>query len=142
LSRRIPARFRQLRAHRWQCGTRTHSVLCGVAPTLWLLLALTLLAYALAMTIGRGSFGPLNMVLRLVAVVGVGPFYLSRALALDAAHVGLVMSSGPIVVALTGVPAGRIVDRFGAHRMSIGGLIGSAATDITTARPEAVATGR
>jgi MFS family permease len=61
-----------------------------------------------------------------MATLVVGPFYLAGALALDAAHVGLVMSSGPIVAALTGVPAGRIVDRFGAHRMSIVGLIGMA----------------
>lgn len=133
-----------------------------------LLLALTLAAYALAMTVGRGSFGSLNMALLFVAVVGVGlfvlaetksasplvrlamfrnpvlsagfamsalvttvvmatlvvgPFYLSTALGLDAARVGLVMSSGPIAAALTGVPAGRIVDRLGAHRMSIVGLI-------------------
>ena len=137
-----------------------------------LLLALTLAAYALAMTTGRGSLGPLNVVLLLAAVFGVGlfalaetraaspllrlamfrnpvlsagfamstlvttvvmatlvvgPFYLSGALALDAARVGLVMSAGPIVAALTGVPAGRIVDRFGAHRVTIAGLIGMAA---------------
>ncbi|MBL0289171.1 MAG: MFS transporter [Betaproteobacteria bacterium] len=136
-----------------------------------LLLALTLAAYALAMTIGRGSFGRFNMALLFAAVSGmglfvlaetravsplirlamfrnpvlsagfamstlvttvvmatlvVGPFYLSGALALDAARIGLVMSSGPIVAALTGVPAGRIVDRFGAHRMSIAGLVGMA----------------
>ena len=136
-----------------------------------LLLAVTLAAYALAMTTGRGSFGLLNVALLATAVVGaslfarteakaasplirlalfrnpvlsagfatsalvtnvvmatlvVGPFYLSGALALDAAGVGLVMSSGPIVAALTGVPAGRMVDRFGAHRMSILGLIGMA----------------
>ncbi len=137
-----------------------------------LLLALTLAAYALAMTIGRGSFGPLNMALLLAAVVGVGlfvlaearaasplirlamfrdpvlsaslamsalvstvmmatlvvgPFYLSRALGLDAALVGIVLSVGPLVAALTGVPAGRIADRFGAPRMTIVGLIGMAA---------------
>jgi EmrB/QacA subfamily drug resistance transporter len=136
-----------------------------------LLLALTLAAYALAMTIGRGSFGPINVALLLAAAIGVGlfvrtearaaspliplamfrdpllsagfatsalvttvvmatlvvgPFYLSGALALDAARVGLVMSSGPIAAALAGVPAGRIVDRFGAHRMSIAGLISMA----------------
>ncbi len=56
----------------------------------------------------------------------VGPFYLSGALALDAAGVGLVMSSGPIVAALTGVPAGRIVDRFAGYRMSVAGLIAMA----------------
>ena len=61
-----------------------------------------------------------------MATLVVGPFYLSGALALSAARVGLVMSSGPIVAALTGVPAGRIVDRFGAHRMSIVGLIAMA----------------
>jgi MFS family permease len=119
-----------------------------------LLLALTLAAYALAMTMGHGSFGPVNTALLLAAAIGagvfiraetsaasplvplamfrnpllsagfamstlvttvvmatlvVGPFYLSGALALDAARVGLVMSSGPLVAALTGVPAGRLV---------------------------------
>jgi MFS family permease len=137
-----------------------------------LLLALTLAAYALAMTIGRGSFGSLNMALLLAAALGVGlfvlaearaasplirlamfrdpvlsaslamsalvstvmmatlvvgPFYLSLALGLDAAMVGLVLSVGPLVAALTGVPAGRIADRFGAQRMTIVGLIGIAA---------------
>ena len=144
----------------------------GFDTTGTLLLALTLAAYALAMTIGRGSFGPLNMALLLAAVFGaglfvlaeartasplirlamfrdpelsaslamsalvstvmmatlvVGPFYLSRALGLDAALVGLVLSAGPLVVALSGVPAGRIADRFGAERMTIVGLIGIAA---------------
>ena len=132
------------------------------------LLALTLTAYALAMTMGRGSFGVVNVALLFAAVVGaglfvwaqarvasplirldllrnpllstgfamstlvttvvmatlvVGPFYLSGALALDAAQVGLVMSSGPIVAALTGWPAGRFVDRFGARRVTLAGLI-------------------
>jgi MFS family permease len=54
----------------------------------------------------------------------VGPFYLSGALALDAVRVGLVMSSDPIVAALTGVLAGRAVDRFGVRGMTLAGLIG------------------
>lgn len=137
-----------------------------------LLLALTLAAYALSLTMGRGGFGLLNVALLLATVFGVGlfvrveanaasplirlgifrnsvlsagfvmsalvttvvmatlvvgPFYLSGALTLDAAHVGLVMSVGPIVAALTGVPAGRIVDRFGVHHMTMIGLVGMAA---------------
>jgi EmrB/QacA subfamily drug resistance transporter len=124
-----------------------------------LLLTLTLATYALAMTIGRGEFGKLNMGLLLVAICSagffilvesktqspliklkifhnpnlsislmmnvlvstvmmatlvVGPFYLSRALGLQAAVVGMVMSIGPIISAVSGVPAGRIVDRLGA----------------------------
>jgi EmrB/QacA subfamily drug resistance transporter len=136
-----------------------------------LLLALTLAAYALAMTIGRGSFGLLNIALLCAAVCSVGlfvfaetraasplirldifrdpalsaslamsalvstvmmatlvvgPFYLARTLGLDAALVGLVVSVGPLVAVLTGVPAGRIADRFGAQRMTIIGLVGIA----------------
>ena len=132
------------------------------------LLALTLAAYALAMTMGRGSFGVLNGALLFAALVGaglfvfaqarvasplirlalfrnpilsagfamstlvttvvmatlvVGPFYLSGGLGLDAVQVGLVMSSGPIVAALTGMPAGRLVDRFGAYRVTVAGLV-------------------
>ncbi len=63
----------------------------------------------------------------LMATLVVGPFYLSGALGLDAARVGIVMSAGPLVAALTGVPAGRIVDRLGAQRMTIVGLAGIAA---------------
>jgi EmrB/QacA subfamily drug resistance transporter len=136
-----------------------------------LLLALTLGAYALSMTLGHGHFGPLNLTLLAAAVIGtalfvrveartvyplirlelfrnlhlsaglamsalvstvlmstlvVGPFYLARALGLSPALVGLVLSVGPLVAALAGVPAGRIVDRLGAQRMTLAGLIGIA----------------
>ncbi|WP_460145489.1 MFS transporter [Pseudomonas sp. S2_A02] len=132
-----------------------------------LLLGLTLGAYALAMTIGHGDLGPLNIALLLTAVVGtgififaeakaasplielalfrepglsaslamstlvstvmmatlvVGPFYLSGALGLGTALVGLALSVGPLVAALTGVPAGSLVDRFGTRRMTLVGL--------------------
>jgi EmrB/QacA subfamily drug resistance transporter len=143
-----------------------------------LLLALTLAAYALAMTIGRGSFGLLNLALLAAAVLGfglfwiaearapaplirlamfrdpqltaglamsalvstvmmatlvVGPFYLAQALGLAAASVGLVMSVGPLVTALTGVPAGRMVDRFGARRATVAGLVGMACGSLALA---------
>ncbi|MEI6106330.1 MAG: MFS transporter [Opitutae bacterium] len=136
------------------------------------LLALTLAAYALAVTMGDGHFGWLNVALLLGAAFGivifvfaegraasplirlamfrdpvlsaslatsvlvttvvtttlvVGPFYLSLALGLDAARVGLVLSVGPLVAALTAAPAGRLADRFGAQRITISGLIGMAA---------------
>ena len=132
-----------------------------------LLLTITLAVYALALTTGRGNFGPLNAALLLAAVVGmsffvlaetrverplvrltmfrnpllsaslatsllvsavmmatlvVGPFYLAGALGLDAARVGLVAAAGPVVTALTGVPAGRIADRVGAYPTSVIGL--------------------
>jgi len=156
--------LRTLPADRATKATRSDFDVVGT-----LLLALVLAAYALAMTVGRGSFGPRNLALLSIAIVGgvlfvysqarvaspllrfgtfrnrtlsvglvmsflvatvmmatlvVGPFYLSRALSLDSAHVGLVMSVGPLVAALTGVPAGRVVDRFGAHRMAELGLFG------------------
>jgi EmrB/QacA subfamily drug resistance transporter len=139
------------------------------------LLGLTLAAYALAMTMGRGHFGALNLGLLLAAVIGaglfiraermaatplirmamlrdpvlrgglgtsalvstvvkatlvVGPFYLTRALGLDAALVGIVMSVGPLVAALTAAPAGRVVDRLGARSVTVTGLVGMAAGSI------------
>lgn len=140
----------------------------GFAPLGTVLLALSLAAYALAMTIGpRGSFGTLQLALLLAAGCGavwfvlaeasaaspliqlamfrtsglcvslalsalvstvmmatlvVGPFYLSRALQLDGVVVGLVLSVGPVVAALLGVPAGRIADRFGAPGTTLVGL--------------------
>jgi len=136
-----------------------------------LLLVSTLVAYALAVTLGLGNFGPLNQVLLLATAVGgglfiwaesrarsplirlerlrdpalsaslaanalvstvmmstlvVGPFYLARSLNLDTALVGLAMSAGPVVSALSGVPAGRGVDRWGQQRMTQVGLVGMA----------------
>jgi len=133
-----------------------------------LLFAFMLGAYAIALTIGRGNFGALNIVLIVIAIAGaglfafsetraasplirmamfrdpvlsaglvmstlvstvmmatlvVGPFYLARSLGLGTARIGVIMSIGPLVVALTGVPAGRTVDRVGAGRMTIVGLI-------------------
>lgn len=58
-----------------------------------------------------------------MATLVVGPFYLSAALGLDPVLVGLSMSVGPVVVAMTGVPAGRIVDRIGPPRVMLAGLI-------------------
>src|SRR3546814_18813122 len=51
----------------------------GFDNTGTLLLALTLAAYALSMTMGRGSFGPLNTALLAAAVVGAGIFVLVAA---------------------------------------------------------------
>ncbi len=137
-----------------------------------LLLALTLAAYALAMTAGRGSFGPSNLALLAAAGIGfglflrveahvasplvrpalfrdttlgaglamsalvstvmmatlvVGPFDLGHGLGLETALVGLVLSAGPLVAALTALPAGRVVDRLGAPRMTMLGLAAMAA---------------
>lgn len=133
------------------------------------LLALTLAAYALAMTLARGHARLINLALLALAAMSlwlfvvwqrraaspllrlevlrnpvlgaslaasalvstvmmatlvVGPFYLAHALGLSAAEVGLAMSIGPGVAALAGVPAGRLVDRFGPARMATWGLIG------------------
>lgn len=132
-----------------------------------LLLALSLGAYALAMTTGQGHFGGSNLALLLVATLGgslfvwvesraesplirpallrqttlstslamnglvstvmmatlvVGPFYLARGLGLGTAQVGLVLSAGPLMSALSGVIAGRVVDRLGAPGMVMAGL--------------------
>ncbi|MBE2213202.1 MAG: MFS transporter [Opitutaceae bacterium] len=62
----------------------------------------------------------------LMATLVVGPFHLTHALGLDAARVGLMLMVGPVVAALAGVPAGRLVDRWGAARISALGLLGVA----------------
>lgn len=162
----------------------TTRVLPGTPPTTGrrrfdsvgtVLLAITLGAYALAMTVEGNAFGPLSIGLLAASGAGlglfvlvesrgsaplltlsmfrdpvlaaglttsalvstvmmttlvVGPFHLARALGLDPALVGLAMSAGPAVSALTGVPAGRATDRFGAEAMVIvglGGVIGGTA---------------
>ena len=71
----------------------------------------------------------------MMATLVVGPFYLSAGLGLDAAAVGLVVSAGPVVAALAGVPAGRLVDDLGARRLTLVGLGGIAAGAFTLSMP-------
>lgn len=136
------------------------------------LLAAALIAYALAMTLGRGQIGMLNVAILVIAfaasiafvvieakvpyplvrldllrdralVAGlctnmivstvmmatliVGPFYLNKVIGLGPAATGLVLAVGPVVAAMAGIPAGRMVDRFGAERAALGGLAALAA---------------
>lgn len=180
----VPVGFLSLLlAHRYLPADRrsARSIRVGFDSVGTALLALTLAAYALAMTISRGSFGSLNVMLIAAALLGaclfvvvegrakspllrlelfsdrvlsgslitsmlvstvmmstlvVGPFYLSRALGLHASLVGLVLSVGPVVVAVAGVPAGRLADRFGSQRMTVVGLaalaIGSIVLSLTS----------
>ena len=62
----------------------------------------------------------------MMATLVVGPFYLAGALGLGVAGIGLVLSTGPVVAALTGLPAGRLTDRWGAPRVTLVGLVGIA----------------
>jgi MFS family permease len=66
----------------------------------------------------------------MMATLVVGPFYLSRALGLGTALVGLVLAAGPVIAALSGVPAGRLVDRLGAPRTAIAGLVAMVAGSV------------
>jgi len=59
-----------------------------------------------------------------MATLVVGPFYLSKALGLEPIETGLVMSVGPGVAALAGLPAGRLVDWLGSGRVMMFGLLG------------------
>ena len=68
-----------------------------------------------------------------MATLVVGPFYLSGALGAGPAMVGAVMSIGPIVAALAGVPSGRLVDRFGPQAATLTGLAAMAAGSATLA---------
>lgn len=58
----------------------------------------------------------------IMSTMVVGPFYLSQGLGLSPVQVGLALSAGPMVAALGGIPAGRIVDRSGARPMTLAGL--------------------
>jgi EmrB/QacA subfamily drug resistance transporter len=77
--------------------------------------------------LGAGFLMSASLTTVVMATLVVGPFYLADGLGLTAASVGLVMSCGPIVAALTGIPAGRIVDRYGAKKVMMTGLITAAA---------------
>lgn len=88
-----------------------------------------LLRFALFREPGIGAGFAMGALVNVVAMTTlvVGPFHLARALGLAPAAVGLVMTAGPAVAALVGVPAGRAVDRFGSRRVLRLGLASMAA---------------
>lgn len=59
----------------------------------------------------------------MMATLIVGPFFLMFGLGLSGATSGLIMAIGPITAAFSGVPAGRLTDRFGPNAMIVAGLI-------------------
>jgi MFS family permease len=59
----------------------------------------------------------------MVLTLLIGPFYLYGVFELDMATVGLMISGGPLLAALTGMPAGWLVDRFGSRRVARLGLM-------------------
>ena len=59
----------------------------------------------------------------MMTTVVIGPFYLSLGLNLDQIQVGLIMGIGPVVAILSGIPSGRLVDRWGSRYIVITGLI-------------------
>lgn len=58
----------------------------------------------------------------MMATLVVGPVYLARGLGLPVMLVGAVMTVGPVMATLSGVPSGRIVDAFGPWRVLVMGL--------------------
>ena len=59
----------------------------------------------------------------MMSTLVVGPYFLDFALGLNVALIGLVMAVGPVVSALSGVPAGWLTDRLGTNRVIVIGLV-------------------
>lgn len=124
-------------------GWRAAFALLGVLGAGLLLLALTALAgtkdrasamrapLAFGLLRDRAVAMPLAMNLLvgavMMATLVVGPFFLAFGLGLTEAQTGLVMATGPVAAALSGVPAGRITDRIGAQASLRAGLALAAA---------------
>lgn len=58
----------------------------------------------------------------MMATLVAGPFFLALTLGLGPAAVGLVMSVGPVISILSGVPSGRLVDHWSAGKVGTIGL--------------------
>lgn len=72
--------------------------------------------------LARGLTMSLAVAMVMMTTFVVGPFYLSHGLLLTPRQTGLVMAVGPLVAAVCGLPAGRLVDRLGAHNTTSVGL--------------------
>ncbi|MEM1129069.1 MAG: MFS transporter [Pseudomonadota bacterium] len=72
-----------------------------------------------------GLIANLNVAAVMMATLVVGPFYLTATLSLGPFEIGMIMSIGPVLSALSGVPAGHLVDHFGSAPMVLLGLVGT-----------------
>lgn len=72
--------------------------------------------------LGSGLTATLLVSSIVMTTLVIGPFHLSQSMGLLPAQTGLVMSVGPLVAALTGIPAGRMVDALGSFRVGMAGL--------------------
>lgn len=114
----------------------------GVSLSLAIILPVALIALTLFIIVETRSKSPLvpvavlrnpligtslitNMLVTTVmmATLIVGPFFLTFGLHLNATATGLTMAVGPVAAALSGIPAGRMTDRFGALHIMQGSLI-------------------
>lgn len=59
----------------------------------------------------------------MMSTLVIGPFFLAFGLGLNEAATGLVMALGPLSAAISGVPAGRMTDRFGTRKTLLFGLV-------------------
>jgi MFS family permease len=86
--------------------------------------------------IGTGLLSMTLISAIMMATLVIGPFYLSGSLGLGTVQTGVVMSVGPGVAALTGAPAGRLIDRLGSARVVVAGLgVVTAGTFLMTVLP-------
>lgn len=120
--------------------------LAGWRAVFWVLVPLAVLALVLALSLlPNGSQRKSAQTSRLWSVINrellpnllinllvaavmmttlvVGPFYLGAALGLTATQVGLVMSVGPLISIVSGVPSGHLVDAWGSRRVLVMGLL-------------------
>ncbi|MBO6827374.1 MAG: MFS transporter [Sneathiella sp.] len=74
-------------------------------------------------TTGTGFIMNIAVGTVMMSTLVVGPFFLSFSLELNEAVIGLVLAVGPAVTALSGFPAGRLTDRFGAFQIMIVGIL-------------------
>lgn len=122
-------------------GTLNLTLLAAAAAGALLFLRVEKKAIAPLVDLKILSQPPLRSALALNALVAtvvmasliVGPFYLTNGLGLGAVELGAVMSVGPTVAALAGVPSGRLVGRMGATSAITLGLSAAGLGSLTLA---------
>ena len=85
--------------------------------------------------LGNGLVASALVASVMVLTLLIGPFYLRGVFGLSLGTVGLMISGGPLLAALTGMPAGWLVDRLGARQVVRLGLavMGAAALGLAGA---------
>ncbi|MEQ4922093.1 MFS transporter [Proteus hauseri] len=109
----------------WSSDSIWYIALAAIGTILFIIIEMRVKSPAISIELMRhpslyiGASMSLIVATVIMSTLIIGPFYLIHKLSLSPWMVGLIMAFGPVIAACLGLPAGKLVDRFGSNNIII-----------------------